>query len=76
MFPVENAPQPQSQKHNWITELSNNTVQREQYVNKQFKDRKKAELIEKCNYCNEIKLSLYLSTHIVIKGILFQQKRL
>ena len=39
-----------SQKHNWTTELLKNTVQHEQYVNKQFNDRKKADLIEKCTY--------------------------
>ena len=46
----ENAPQPKKQKHNWTTQLLKNTVHHEQYVNKQFNDRKKADLIEKCNY--------------------------
>ena len=33
--------------YNWTTELLKNTVQHEQYVNKQFNnDRKKADLIE------------------------------
>ena len=63
-----------------ITELlkykiwNNIAVQHEQYVNKQFNDRKKAHLIEKYSYSNENQIIVYnfKSTHIVIKGVLFQ----
>ena len=44
------APQPTIKKYNWTTELLENSAQHEQYVNKQFNDLKKADLIEKCNY--------------------------
>ena len=38
--------------YNWTTELLENSVQHEQYADKQFNDLKKADLIEKCNYSN------------------------
>ena len=50
--------QPKKQKHNWTTELLKNTVQHEHYVNKQFNDRKKGDLIEKWNYSSEDQITV------------------